>query len=90
MAGTPTINNMGIRMVGPVVMKFGTPEQKATVLPSILNDEFAWCQGYSEPGSGSDLASLQTSAVSDGDDYIVNGAKRLYRQWRQDMDDGGP
>jgi len=90
MAGTPTINNMGIRMVCPVVMKFGTPEQKATVLPSILNDEFAWCQGYSEPGSGSDLASLQTSAVSDGDDYIVNGAKRLYRQWRQDMDDGGP
>jgi acyl-CoA dehydrogenase len=75
MAGTPTINNMGIRMVGPVVMKFGTPEQKATVLPSILNDEFAWCQGYSEPGAGSDLASLQTRAVSDGDDYIVNGTK---------------
>jgi acyl-CoA dehydrogenase len=73
MAGTPTINNMGIRMVGPVVMKFGTPEQKATILPSILNDEFAWCQGYSEPGAGSDLASLQTRAVLDGDDYIVNG-----------------
>ena len=75
MAGTPSINNMGIRMVGPVVMKFGTEEQKATVLPSILNDEFAWCQGYSEPGSGSDLASLQTRAVADGDDYIINGSK---------------
>ncbi|NKB56718.1 MAG: acyl-CoA dehydrogenase [Alphaproteobacteria bacterium] len=75
MAGTPTINNMGIRMVGPVVMKYGTEEQKATVLPSILADEFAWCQGYSEPGSGSDLASLQTRAVPDGDDYIINGSK---------------
>ena len=74
-AGVPTINKLGIRMVGPVVMKFGTPEQKAAVLPSILNDEFAWCQGYSEPGSGSDLAALQTSAVLDGDDCIVNGAK---------------
>jgi alkylation response protein AidB-like acyl-CoA dehydrogenase len=75
MAGTPSINNMGIRMVGPVVMKFGTEAQKATYLPSILKDEFAWCQGYSEPGSGSDLASLQTRAVPDGDDYIVNGSK---------------
>ncbi len=75
MAGTPTINNMGIRMVGPVVMKYGTEEQKAEVLPSILKDEFQWCQGYSEPGSGSDLASLQTRAVADGDDYIVNGSK---------------
>ena len=75
MAGTPSINNMGIRMVGPVVMKFGTLEQKETYLPSILNDEFAWCQGYSEPGSGSDLASLQTRAVADGDDYVINGSK---------------
>ncbi len=75
MAGTPTINNMGIRMVGPVVMKYGTEEQKAEVLPSILKDEFQWCQGYSEPGSGSDLASLQTRAVADGDDYILNGSK---------------
>ncbi len=75
MAGTPTINNMGIRMVGPVVMKYGTEAQKTKVLPSILKDEFAWCQGYSEPGSGSDLASLQTRAVPDGDDYIVNGTK---------------
>ena len=75
MAGTPTINNMGIRMVGPVVMKYGTQEQKEAVLPSILRDEFAWCQGYSEPGAGSDLASLQTRAVPDGDDYVINGSK---------------
>jgi alkylation response protein AidB-like acyl-CoA dehydrogenase len=75
MAGAPTLNNMGIRMVGPVVMKYGTDEQKAAILPGILRDEFAWCQGYSEPGAGSDLASLRTSAVSDGDDYIVNGTK---------------
>ena len=74
-AGTPTINNMGIRMVGPVVMKYGTENQKAEVLPSILKDEFQWCQGYSEPGSGSDLASLQTRAVKDGSDYIINGSK---------------
>ena len=73
--GTPTINNMGIRMVGPVVMKYGTENQKAEVLPSILKDEFQWCQGYSEPGSGSDLASLQTRAVKDDSDYIINGSK---------------
>ena len=74
-SGTPTINNMGIRMVGPVVMKYGTENQKAEVLPSILKDEFQWCQGYSEPGSGSDLASLQTRAVKDDSDYIINGSK---------------
>ena len=56
-------------------MKYGTEEQKATVLPSILNDEFAWCQGYSEPGAGSDLASLQTRAMPDGDNYVINGSK---------------
>ena len=75
LAGAPSINNMGLRMVGPVVMKYGTEEQKATVLPSILNDEFAWCQGYSEPGAGSDLASLQTRAVPDDDNYVINGSK---------------
>ena len=75
LAGAPSINNMGLRMVGPVVMKYGTEEQKATVLPSIVNDEFAWCQGYSEPGAGSDLASLQTRAVPDGDNYVINGSK---------------
>jgi len=65
----------GLAMVGPVIYTFGTPEQKAYFLPRILSGEDWWCQGYSEPGSGSDLASLRTAAVPDGDDYIVNGQK---------------
>ena len=65
----------GLSMVGPVIYTFGTPEQKAHFLPRILSGEDWWCQGYSEPGSGSDLASLRTTAVADGDDYIVNGQK---------------
>ena len=63
----------GLAMVGPVIYTFGTPEQKAHFLPRILSGEDWWCQGYSEPGAGSDLASLRTKAVPDGDDYIVNG-----------------
>jgi len=74
-AGTPTYFSMGISMVGPVVMRFGTEEQKSHFLPRILSAEDIWCQGYSEPGSGSDLASLQTRAVSAGDDYVINGTK---------------
>ncbi len=65
----------GLAMVGPVIYTFGTAEQKATFLPRILSGEDWWCQGYSEPGSGSDLASLRTKAVQDGSDYIVNGQK---------------
>ncbi|GLQ05397.1 acyl-CoA dehydrogenase family protein [Sneathiella chinensis] len=75
LAGTPLVNSMGFRMVGPIIHKFGTDEQKAEHLPRIARHELNWCQGYSEPGSGSDLASLQTQAKSDGDDYIVNGTK---------------
>ncbi len=74
-AQTPGLSPMGLRMVAPVLMKFGTPEQQAFYLPRILNGEDYWCQGYSEPGSGSDLASLQLKAVSDGDDYVLNGSK---------------
>jgi alkylation response protein AidB-like acyl-CoA dehydrogenase len=71
----PRIFSMGLRMVGPVIMKYGTPEQKAKYLPGIVSGDIVFCQGYSEPGSGSDLASLKTRAVRDGDDYVINGTK---------------
>ena len=74
-AGGVPILPFGINMVAPVIMKFGTDEQKARFLPPILKGETWWCQGYSEPGAGSDLASLSTKAVHDGDHYIVNGQK---------------
>ena len=62
-------------MLAPVLHKFGSPSQQAHWLPRILNGDDWWCQGYSEPGAGSDLAALQTRAVRDGDHYIVNGQK---------------
>lgn len=71
----PSLPAFGIRMCGPVLMKFGSPEQKGLYLPRILSGEDYWCQGYSEPGSGSDLASLQMKAVRDGDHYVLNGTK---------------
>jgi acyl-CoA dehydrogenase len=74
-AGAPGLAPMGLRMVGPCLMGHGTEEQKAFFLPRILSGEDYWCQGYSEPGAGSDLASLQLRADSDGDDYILNGSK---------------
>ena len=67
--------DMGILMIGPLLIRHGTPEQQAHYLPKIIAGENIWCQGYSEPNAGSDLASLKTSAVSDGDDFIVNGQK---------------
>jgi len=73
--GTPHLSPMGLRMCAPVLMKYGTQEQKDFFLPRMLAGEDYWCQGYSEPGSGSDLASLQLKAVSDGDDYVLNGSK---------------
>ncbi|SUS03322.1 Acyl-CoA dehydrogenase [uncultured Defluviicoccus sp.] len=74
-ANAPNLAPMGLRMVGPCIMAYGTDEQKRTLLPRILSGEDYWCQGYSEPGSGSDLASLKTRADDDGDDYILNGSK---------------
>ena len=75
LAGVPRVLPFGVAMVGPVIMEFGTNAQKEYYLPRILSSEDVWCQGYSEPGSGSDLASLKTSAVREGDEYIVNGSK---------------
>jgi len=74
-AGTPPIMPFGVNMVAPVIMAFGSQAQKDHYLPRILSCEDWWCQGYSEPGAGSDLASLKTTAVKDGDHYIVNGQK---------------
>lgn len=71
----PRLMTQGILMVGPVIAEFGTDEQKAFYLPRIRRGEDWWAQGYSEPGAGSDLAALSTKAVSDGDDYIINGSK---------------
>jgi alkylation response protein AidB-like acyl-CoA dehydrogenase len=74
-AGTPVILPFGVNMVAPVIMAFGNEAQKRHYLPRILNCDDWWCQGYSEPGSGSDLASLKTRAERQGDHYIVNGQK---------------
>ncbi|WP_317201567.1 acyl-CoA dehydrogenase family protein [Janthinobacterium sp.] len=74
-AGTPPILPFGINMVAPVIMAFGSAAQKAYYLPRILSCEDWWCQGYSEPGAGSDLASLKTTAERRGEHYIVNGQK---------------
>ena len=73
--GAPRRVHFGTRMVGPVLLAFGTPEQKAKYIPKILSSEEIWCQGYSEPQAGSDLAQLQCAAVRDGDHYVVNGVK---------------
>jgi alkylation response protein AidB-like acyl-CoA dehydrogenase len=74
-AGAPKVVSFGLKMVAPVIIKFGTPQQKARFLPRILSCEDWWCQGYSEPGAGSDLSSLKTRAVREGDHYVVNGQK---------------
>lgn len=71
----PGHDRFGTRMFGPTLMRFGTEEQRKKYLGSIARGEIQWCQGYSEPNSGSDLASLQTRAVEDGDDFVVTGAK---------------
>ncbi len=75
LAGAPSLSVLGLRLVGPVICRFGSEEQKARFLPRIRSGEDYWCQGYSEPGSGSDLASLRTTARRDGDDYVIDGTK---------------
>ena len=75
LAGAPNLTVLGLKLVAPVIYSFGTPEQKAYYLPRILSGEDYWCQGFSEPGAGSDLASLKTTAVRDGDHYVINGQK---------------
>ncbi len=74
-ANAPRIVPFGVNMLGPVLLQYGSEEQKAHWLPRILSGEDWWCQGYSEPGAGSDLAGLKTTAVRDGDHYVVNGQK---------------
>lgn len=71
----PALTGMGLSMIGPTLLEFGTEEQKQRHIPKIVSGEVRWCQGYSEPGAGSDLASLKTKAVIDGDNFVINGQK---------------
>ena len=82
----PRTDFMGMNIAGPAIIGYGTPEQKEQHLPPIVRQETFWCQGFTEPGAGSDLASLQTRAVEDGDDFIINGQKTFttmahFAQW---------
>ncbi|MCA9857968.1 MAG: acyl-CoA dehydrogenase family protein, partial [Dehalococcoidia bacterium] len=74
-AGAPGVGGSGVSLLGPTLIVHGTEEQKQQYLPSILNASTVWAQGYSEPGAGSDLAGLQTRAIRDGDDFVINGQK---------------
>jgi alkylation response protein AidB-like acyl-CoA dehydrogenase len=78
--GAPEISSQAIYHLGPILQAFGTPEQKARHLPGMLSGDVVWCQGYSEPSSGSDLASLRTRAVRDADHFVVNGQK-IWTTW---------
>jgi alkylation response protein AidB-like acyl-CoA dehydrogenase len=75
LARAPVFTGLGLSVVGPTLLRGGTAEQKARHLPAILSGDVVWCQGFSEPNSGSDLASVQLKAVRDGDEYVLNGAK---------------
>lgn len=75
LAGAPLVHPMGARLIGPVLLRFGTEAQKQFYLPRILSGDDYWCQGFSEPNAGSDLASLQLRAVPEGNDYVLDGTK---------------
>ena len=75
LAGAPLVHPMGVRLVGPVLLRFGTSAQREHYLSRILSGEDYWCQGFSEPGAGSDLASLSLRAIPEGRDYVLNGTK---------------
>ena len=75
LGGAPLVHPMGVRLVGPVILRFGTEAQKRHWLPRILSGEDYWCQGFSEPGAGSDLAALALRARPEGDDYVLDGTK---------------
>jgi alkylation response protein AidB-like acyl-CoA dehydrogenase len=77
--------DMGVLMLGPVLMRFGNEAQKREYLPKVISCEHVWCQGYSEPNAGSDLASLRTTAVADGDHFVINGSK-IWTSLAQDAD----
>jgi alkylation response protein AidB-like acyl-CoA dehydrogenase len=83
--GAPHLPVQGLNHIGPILMKYGTPEQKARHLPAILKGDVIWAQGYSEPGAGSDLASLTTRAELDGDHFVVNGHK-IWQTWGHHAD----
>ena len=74
-ADAPHQFHQGLELIGPIIFTFGTPAQKARYLPAIVSGDDWWCQGYSEPGAGSDLAAVATRAVRDGDHYVINGHK---------------
>ena len=84
-AGAPELSAQGISHIGPILIAFGSEEQKARHLPGILSGDAIWCQGYSEPGAGSDLASLRTAAVLDGDSFVINGQK-IWTTWAHHAD----